>query len=281
MTELNQLAHQLENKVEERTEQLKTANQKLLQSDRLASLGKLSASVAHEINNPLSGVLNLSVLMQRILQDDGIPTGRVEEVRRYLSQIVNETTRIARIVSDLLTFSRHSKPQVSRADLNGIVKTTLALMSHKFEQAKIDVQLDLQEGLAPMLCDNSQIQQVVMNLVMNGAEAMQNRRRGRLFISTRTTPDGSHVLLLVKDDGEGISAGNLPRIYDPFFTTKEGGKSTGLGLTVVYGIVAAHGGEIQVESREGLGTMFQVTLPLLLRRPEGVDQTNGARAGLT
>ncbi len=272
MDELNQFALQLENKVEERTEQLKAANQKLLQSDRLASLGKLSASVAHEINNPLSGVLNLSVLMQRILQDDGIPKGRVEEFRRYLSQIVSETTRVGRIVSDLLTFSRQSKPHVTRADVNGIVRTTLTLVAHKLEQAKIAVRLELQEDLPPVLCDSSQIQQVVMNLVMNGAEAMQGRGRGRLHISTRIAPGGTEVVLEVGDDGEGISPEDLPRIYDPFFTTKEGGKSIGLGLTVVYGIIAAHDGDIHVESARGLGTTFRVTLPLLFQRREGAGR---------
>ncbi len=270
MNDLNQLAQQLETKVEERTEELKAANQKLLQSDRLASLGKLSASVAHEINNPLSGVLNLSMLMQRILRHDGIPAGRVDEFRRYLSQIVNETTRVGRIVSDLLTFSRQSKPHVQRADLNDIIRTTLTLVSHKLEQGNVSVQLALQEDLPPLLCDNSQIQQVVMNLLMNGAEAMQSKGRGHLHISTSATGDGSEVLLSVKDDGEGISDEHLSRIFDPFFTTKEGGKSIGLGLTVVYGIVAAHGGDIQVESARGLGTTFRVTFPLLFRRTDAV-----------
>jgi two-component system, NtrC family, sensor kinase len=272
MNELNQLTQQLESKVEERTEQLKAANLKLLQSDRMASLGKLSASVAHEINNPISGILNLSMLLQRILQDDGVPSGRVEEFRRYLSQVVNETTRVGRIVSDLLTFSRQAKPRVTRASLNGIIKTTLTLVAHKLEQGRIDVQLDLQEDLPPILCDNSQIQQVVMNLVMNGAEAMQNKGRGRLFVSTRVVENGMDVLLVVKDEGEGISSENLPRIFDPFFTTKEAGKSIGLGLTVVYGIVTAHGGDIQVDSETGLGTTFRVTLPLLFRRQEGLEQ---------
>ena len=116
MAEINQFTQHLETKVEQRTEQLKAAHQKLLQSDRLASLGQLSASVAHEINNPLSGVLNLSMLMQRLLTDDGIPPGRLQDFRKYLSQVVNETTRVGRIVSDLLAFSRRSKPQRVEAE---------------------------------------------------------------------------------------------------------------------------------------------------------------------
>lgn len=271
MSQLNQLAQNLETKVEERTEELRAAHQKMFRSDRLASLGKLSASVAHEINNPLSGVLNLTMLMQRILQNDGIPAGRVDEFRRYLTQVINETTRVGRIVADLLTFSRHSKPQVTRADLNNIVRTTLTIVMHKLEQGNVAVQLDLQENLPTVLCDNSQIQQVVMNLLMNGAEATQKKGRGRLLISTRLAPGENTVVLNVQDDGEGIAPEDLPRIFDPFFTTKEEGKSVGLGLTVVYGIVVAHGGDIHVQSTKGVGTTFSVSLPLLFRRSEAVD----------
>ena len=130
MDEINQFTAKLETKVAERTEELRAAHQKLRQTDRLASLGHLAASVAHEINNPVSGVLNLGMLMQRILTDDGIPPERIPEFRKYLSQVVQETSRVGRIVSDLLSFSRRSKPQRAEADLNRIVKTTLSLTSH-------------------------------------------------------------------------------------------------------------------------------------------------------
>jgi len=153
MTEINQFTQQLETKVEQRTEQLKAAHQKLLQSDRLASLGQLSASVAHEINNPLSGVLNLGMLMQRLLNDDCIPPGRLQDFRKYLSQVVNETTRVGRIVSDLLAFSRRSKPQRVPTSLNKIVTTTLSLISHKLKLMNVEVTLDLQPDLPPVPCD--------------------------------------------------------------------------------------------------------------------------------
>ena len=122
MDEINQFTAKLETKVAERTEELHAAHQKLRQTDRLASLGQLAASVAHEINNPISGVLNLSMLMQRMLKDDGIPPERIPEFRKYLAQVVQETSRVGRIVSDLLSFSRRSKPQRAEADLNRIVK---------------------------------------------------------------------------------------------------------------------------------------------------------------
>ena len=262
MNDLNKLTADLETKVEQRTQQLKAAHQKLLQTDRLASLGQLSASVAHEINNPLSGVLNLSMLMQRILKDDGIPRERIPEYRKYLSQVVNETSRVGRIVSDLLAFSRRSKPQTTMADLNSIIRTTVSLVSHKLSLANVTVQESLQEDLPALRCDGSQIQQVVMNLVMNAAEATSIREGGAVRISTRVSGDRSSIVMEVQDDGEGIPPENLVKIFDPFFTTKGEGKGVGLGLAVVYGVINAHGGDIEVESTVGKGTTFRVVLPI-------------------
>jgi two-component system NtrC family sensor kinase len=262
MDEISRFTQNLESKVTERTEQLKTAHQKLLQSDRLASLGQLSASVAHEINNPLSGVLNLSMLMQRILRDDGIPPDRVPEFRKYLSQVIHETSRVGRIVSDLLAFSRRSKPQKAPADINGIIEMTRSVVSHKLKLANVEVSKALDERLPELFCDRSQMQQVVMNLLLNAAEAVHNRPDGKVSILTRLSPSREAIVMEIQDNGEGIPQENLPKIFDPFFTTKEEGKGVGLGLTVVYGIVAAHGGEIEVQSTVGSGTLFRVTLPL-------------------
>ena len=262
--EINQFTQKLETKVEERTEQLKLAQKKLVQSDRLASLGQLSASVAHEINNPVSGVLNLSMLMQRMLTDDGIPPNRLVEFRRYLSQVINETSRVGHIVSDLLAFSRRGKTQRAPADLNRIVRMTLSLAQHKLKLSNVQVEADLREGLPPVLCDPSQIQQVVLNLVLNAAEATQSKgvdkRQGRVSITTFTA-DGMEMLT-VADNGEGIPPENVAKIFDPFFTTKSEGKGVGLGLAVSYGIIQAHGGDIEVKSAAGAGATFTVSLPL-------------------
>ena len=149
MAEINRAALDLEAKVEERTEQLRQANRRLLQADRLASLGQLAASVAHEINNPLSGVLNFSVLMQRILKDDGVPPARVAEFRRYLDHVAEQTARAGRIVSDLLAFSRRSKPHRAPADLNAIVATTVALVSHKLKLMNVEIDARLSDILPP------------------------------------------------------------------------------------------------------------------------------------
>lgn len=273
MAEINQFTQNLESKVEERTNQLKTAHRKLLQTDRMASLGQLAASVAHEINNPVSGVLNLSMLMQRILRDDGIPPDRVADFRKYLAQVVSETSRVGRIVTDLLSFSRRSKPQNTRADLNAIVKTTVSLVSHKLKLGSVEIHLDLREDLPAIQCDQSQMQQVVLNLVMNGAEATHKNGHGDVWVGTHLDPDKT-VVLEVRDNGEGIPQETLPKIFDPFFTTKEEGKGVGLGLAVVYGIVDAHHGDIDVKSSMGQGTTFRVTLP-----PAGTDNSPAQSSG--
>jgi len=260
--ELNEMQQTLESKVEERGKQLQAANRKLLQADRLASLGQLSASVAHEINNPISGVLNLSILLERLMASGQFPAGREEEFRKYLGQISAETARVGRIVSDLLAFSRRSKPQRVPADLNKLVVSTVGLVAHKLKMNNAEALLDLQADLPQVECDPSQMQQVILNLAMNGAEAMQPKGGGQLTVRTRLLEEEGSVELSVTDTGEGISPENLSKIYDPFFTTKAEGKGVGLGLAVLYGIVKAHDGEVEVSSTKNIGTTFAVTIPL-------------------
>jgi len=265
VAELNDMQQTLENKVEERTTQLQAAQRKLVQSDRLASLGQLAASVAHEINNPVAGVLNLSTLLERLMASGAYPPGREAEFRKYLGMISTETARVGRIVSDLLAFSRSSKPRRAPADLNSLVRTTLNLVGHKLKLVNGEAVLHLQDDLPPVECDSSQIQQVILNLLMNGAQAMQSCGGGTLTIQTRLLPDGNNVELSVQDTGEGIAPENLSKIFDPFFTTKAEGKGVGLGLAVLYGIVEAHDGEVDVKSKRNQGATFTITLPLKAR----------------
>jgi two-component system NtrC family sensor kinase len=262
INELNAFSQNLETKVEERTEQLRVAQKKLLYSDRLASLGQLSASVAHEINNPLSGVLNLAMLLQRIIKDDGIPRDRVEECRGYLASIVHETARVGHIVQDLLAFSRRSKSH-QRADMNfnDIVTTTVNLISHKLKLMNVAIDLQLDGTLPPVECDGSQMQQVLINLIMNGAEAAQGKPSGTVSVRTGRSGAGGDLVLEVRDNGIGIPAENIARLFTPFFTTKGEGKGVGLGLAVVYGIVQAHHGDVEVQSTVGEGTTFLVSIP--------------------
>jgi two-component system NtrC family sensor kinase len=268
VSELNDMQQTLESKVEERTQQLQTAQRKLVQSDRLASLGQLAASVAHEINNPVSGVLNLSMLLERLMAGGSYPPGREAEFRKYLGLISTETARVGRIVSDLLSFSRRSKPQRAPADLNKLIRTTANLAQHKLKLLSTEIVLDLHETLPQIECDSSQMQQVVLNLVLNGAQAMQPKGGGTLTVRTRLVDQGADVELSVRDTGEGIAPENLSKIFDPFFTTKADGKGVGLGLAVLYGIVKAHDGEVEVTSQRNIGTTFTITLPLKSRKSD-------------
>jgi len=264
VNDLNEMQQTLESKVTERTQQLQVAQRKLLQADRLASLGQLAASVAHEINNPISGVLNLSTLLERLMFNGGFPAGREGEFRKYLSQISAETARVGRVVTDLLAFSRRSKPQRVPADLNKLVRSTLGLMDHKLKLINAQAILELQEDLPLVECDPSQIRQVILNLIFNAAEAMQAKGGGQLNIRTRLLPE-EQIELCVRDTGEGIAPENLSEIFTPFFTTKAEGKGVGLGLAVLYGIVKAHDGEVEVVSQRNQGTSFSVTLPLIAK----------------
>ncbi len=268
VAELNDMQQTLESKVEERTKQLQSAQHKLIQADHLASLGQLAASVAHEINNPVSGVLNLSMLLERLMANGTYPQGREAEFRKYLGLISAETARVGRIVSDLLAFSRRSKPQRAPADLNKLVRSTLGLADHKLKLLSTEPVLDLQENLPQVECDASQIQQVILNLLLNGAEAMQSCGGGKLTIRTHLA-DEDNAALSVQDTGEGIAPENISKIFDPFFTTKADAKGVGLGLAVLYGIVKAHDGEVEVASQRNRGTTFTVTLPLKSR---GLDK---------
>lgn len=272
LEEINEFTESLEKKIHDRTDQLKIAHQKLLQSDRLASLGQLSASVAHEINNPVSGVLNLAMLMQRIMKADGVPRERVEEFRKYLFQVVNETARVGRIVQDLLAFSRRSKPFRSKIDFNAMIRSTLNLVDHKLKLLGISVELHLQDDLPTVHCDGSQMQQVVINLVMNGAEAAQVNPNGTLIVSTAA--NNNHLVFSVADNGDGIPEENLSKIFSPFFTTKGEGKGVGLGLAVVFGIIEGHKGDIDVKSEKAKGTTFVVTLPIDETKTQGLSDLN-------
>jgi two-component system NtrC family sensor kinase len=278
LAEINEFTNRLEVRVNERTEQLKAAQKKLLHSDRLASLGQLAASVAHEINNPVSGVLNLSMLLERIMTNGQTPPGREEECKRYLARITAETARIGRIVSDLLAFSRRSKPQRSQSDLNKIVNTTVSLVRHKLKLNDTEVQLELAPDLPTIFGDGSQLQQVVLNLVLNAAEATGSKGGGMVWVETRSVQDGAAVELIIRDNGEGIPPENLTKIFDPFFTTKPEGKGVGLGLAVSYGIVQAHDGDVEVKSAPGQGTTFTITLPVkpAANAPEPVPEVIGA-----
>jgi len=234
-----------------REEQLKLATSRQLgQSEKLASIGRLAAGIAHEINNPLTGVLTFATLMQEKPNLD-------DQDREDLELIVRETTRVRDIVRGLLDFARESPHEKRLLHLNGIIRRTTRLLRNQKEFRHITIEEKLDEDIPWMLGDENQIQQVLLNLALNACEAMPDR--GTLTISTFTL-DGQ-IIVTVADTGHGIKPEDVNKIFDPFFTTKPAGKGTGLGLSVSYGILQQHNGLIEVNTELGKGTTFTLMFP--------------------
>ncbi len=250
--EVEDYGRTLEEKVEQRSQQLKKIQAQLMQSEKLASLGRLASGVAHEINSPLTGILTFSHLLMRKLKDN-------PELQRELELIVRETTRVSTIVRGLLDFARESKPQKRPCNINELILHTLSLVEHQSVFHDIRIVKNLDPQVAMILLDANQIQQVFMNVLLNAADAMP--AGGTLTITSTMAPEDSFVQVRFADTGSGIPEKNLHRIFDPFFTTKADKKGTGLGLAVSYGIIERHRGHIEVQSEEGKGTTFTIKLP--------------------
>lgn len=246
--------------VEERTRQLKESHERMLHQDKMASLGKLSSSVVHEINNPVAGILNLVMLSQRILKEDEIKQSELDLFRQYLGLMETETRRIGRIVSNLLTFARQSKIEFVRFDLNELIEQTLLLNSNLLKLNRIRVIEELEHNLPLINGSEDQMRQVIMNLISNAVESMTGGMRKCLTIRTFTKEKGKTVGIEIMDTGIGIPREMMSKIFEPFYTTKKKGKGVGLGLSVVYGIIREHGGQIYVDSTPGKGTSFSITL---------------------
>ncbi len=240
------------NAVAERERRLElTARKQIGRSEQLASIGRLAAGVAHEINNPLTGVLTFAHLLREKENMD-------DQDRQDLDLIIRETTRAAEIVRGLLDFARERPPVKEPFDVNEVIRRTLRLLGNQKAFQQINIVDDLDDNLPRVQGDINQIQQVLLNLCLNACEAMPSG--GTLLIATRA--DDGKVLIKVGDTGCGIVPEHLDRIFEPFFSTKPVGKGTGLGLSVTYGIVERHGGSIDVESTVGKGTTFTVSLPV-------------------
>jgi two-component system, NtrC family, sensor kinase len=257
-----QIRQRLERMVEERTRELKETHEKLLHQDKMASLGKLAASVVHEINNPVAGILNFILLMKRIIEEKDLDSRRADQFAQYLGLMETETRRVSRIASNLLAFSRQSKLELKAVDINRLIEKTLLLNGNLLKINRVKVEKFLDPELPEMVGSEDQLQQVLMNLVSNAAEAMDSNDGGILTIETRHLLEDSKVMVSFADTGTGIPEENIPRLFEPFFTTKKKGKGVGLGLSVAYGIIQEHGGAIQVESALGKGTTFRVLLPV-------------------
>jgi two-component system, NtrC family, sensor kinase len=249
----DELSHLAES-FNEMTAHLADARRQIYQSNKLASLGRLAAGIAHEINNPLTGVLTYSSFLLKRAADD--------ETRQDLETIVHETKRCRDIVRGLLDFARQVPPKKTLVDVNPIVERALDLIDNQLRVQNIEVTRSLCDDLPRLEADPNQLQQVLINLLVNAADAFEGPSRQIYVATDLKTRDGRREIeIKVADNGVGIPEKDLGKIFEPFFTTKDN-KGTGLGLAVVWGIVSEHGGTVEVESKAGRGTTFTVHLPL-------------------
>ena len=233
----------------------KKLEEQIRNSEKLASIGRLAAGVAHEINNPLGGILNCLYNLRK----GALSPGRQEEYRLSMEEGVR---RVQKIVRQLLDFSQQHVPEFALTDINQVVNQVLALTTHLFATKRILLETGFGQGLPTIMVDRHMIEQVLMNLVLNAVQAMTDG--GTLTI--RTSVAEGVCLIEVRDTGSGIPPAILPRIFDPFFTTNREGEGTGLGLSVSLGIVERHGGRILVDSEVGKGTTFTLCLPVSRER---------------
>jgi len=236
-------------------QRLKTTQEGLIQAEKLTSLGQMAAAVAHEVNNPLAGVLVYTQLLAKKINSD---TFSKESALEYLSKMESELTRSTKLIRNLLDFARQSPPRFWEVNINEVVNRSFDLAAHSAQLQHVDVVKELAPSLPDITADFDQLQQVCTNLIMNAIQAMPEG--GELTI--RTSNDSSQVKIEVQDTGVGISPENMRKLFTPFFTTKREVKGVGLGLAVSYGIIQRHKGKIEVQSKEGEGTTFTVYLPL-------------------
>jgi len=255
--EITAWAGTLEARVRQKTEELNQANEQMFRTEKMASMGKLAAVVAHEINNPLAGILTYAKLLQKHFSA-GSGKER-QEILDSLSLIESESRRCGEIVKNLLTFARATPMNYEPADVNAVIGRCVRLVQHKFELANIELHLDLAPDLPLVLCDPAQVEQVILSLVLNAIDAMP--KGGNLSLRSRAPGDLPEVRIEVQDDGAGIPAEVAPRLFEPFFTTKEGAHGLGLGLAISQSIIERHQGRIEVASEPGHGTLFTIILP--------------------
>jgi signal transduction histidine kinase len=254
------ITEELSSRWQKRVKGLKDDLKKLVQEDRMISLGKLVASSVHEINNPIQGLLTFSHLMQDILDEGELSAESVEKFKKYVSLMSTELERCGNIISGLLSFSRQSEMAPRDIDLNDILEQVIALTHHKMEIQDIELGTDLSSHPLIVSGDVNQLQQCFLNMIFNAIEAMPEG--GQLHVTTEREKVNGNVLVEIQDTGSGIAKEDLAHIFDPFFSTKEEGEGTGLGLSIVYGIVKNHGGDIRVESQKGKGSTFLLSFPV-------------------
>jgi len=237
----------------------KKGEKALWRSQRLASIGRLAAEIAHEMNNPLTSVLTFCKLANNILQQEPFPIQRASELRNYISYLKSETERCANISRNLLDFSRQSEIEIRENDIHEILDKTLTILRHRAGLDQIEILTDYAPELPLLSCDFKRLQQAFINILWNAIEAMP--QGGKLTVATRFTQEKDRIEIKVSDTGAGIPEEDVEKIFEPFFTTKAEGKGVGLGLSVAYGIIRQHQGEIHFQSKAGEGTHVTIHLP--------------------
>lgn len=258
--ELENWSQQLEYKVQKKTEELGQAHNELINIERIASLGKLSLSVAHEINNPLSGILVYAKLIQKQLSNPDLNQDKINNMLKHLKLIENETKRCGDIVKGLLDFSRKDQDGFEPKHLHEILVDTFDLMAHTMKIADIHFITDLSAKKELIYCSPNQIKQACLAILVNATEAVA--KNGEIVVRT-LNPDENHIRIEFTDNGVGIAKEDISHIFEPFFSTKEKTTGIGLGLSIVHGIVQSHKGKIEVKSERGKETTFAITLPLI------------------
>jgi two-component system NtrC family sensor kinase len=261
--ELREWGHTLEQKVEKRTQELRIAEAESARTEKLASVGLLAAGIAHELNNPLTGVLTFTTLLRKKMPDGSMDA-------EDLDLVIRETKRCAAIIRRLLDFAREKTPEKKFTDLNQVIEDTVRIIERPASFRDVEIAMELDRDLPQVWVDADLIKQVVMNILVNAQHAIEHE--GNITIRTRCFPEAKSpepgkepvpmAEIAIIDTGCGIPEKNLKRIFDPFFTSKEVGKGTGLGLSVSHGIIRSHGGLIEVDSTVGKGSTFRIYLPL-------------------
>jgi two-component system NtrC family sensor kinase len=259
--EITEWSQKLEDKVLEKTSELSRAQRQVLHMEKMASLGKLSATVAHELNNPLSGMLTFARLVRRDIEKQPIAAETREELSRYLRLVEKECSRCGSIVQNLLVFTRRMNAETTVVDLNEIVEQSVMLIQHHLQLANIELSMQLVQGDATLVADGAQVQQAIVALLVNAVEAIKDSGKEDRRLSVDLEGNADELTIHIEDTGVGIPPEVLPHIFEPFFSTKHAESGVGLGLSVVYGIVERHEGRIEVDSQVGRGTIFHVHLP--------------------
>lgn len=257
---IRDITQELSERVERRTRDIKNDLSRVVQEDRLASLGRLVASVCHEINNPIASIVTFNKLILSYLRDDTLPPEGLSAFSQYLELSVKEALRCGDIVKSLLSFARQKNIEPTHVDLVEMVNTIMMLVAHQLDMAQVTSKVLLPPPPFTVWGDQALIQQCLMNLIFNAMEATPEG--GRITIQGEKDGDANKVRLTIADTGHGINEEDVPRIFEPFFSTKNAGKGVGLGLSMVYGIIREHNGTIEVDSAPGKGTAFKIVLPI-------------------